>query len=196
MAKITKEEKRIIVKMYLHAKTLDKIREVTGRSKGPVFNTIKAWKIEIGEDNVEEIRRFMMDLNKSNISINECAIGFRITNMLKQFNVIDEFERDYFDFEENNISSAHYSLQSDNNIVLSAIDQTNAERQLSTPSNNYNDNLYEFLSKIYQGCRIHDIRPDDLVNWAKDLLNLHPNLMTSLAILTTPSEFSSRRNMV
>lgn len=83
MTKITIEAKRTIVKKYLNSKTLDKISDETGYSKGSVFNTVKAWKIEIGEDNVEEIRRFMMELNKSHISINECVIGFRMTNMLK-----------------------------------------------------------------------------------------------------------------
>ncbi|HEU5121050.1 MAG TPA: hypothetical protein VFT71_08680 [Candidatus Nitrosocosmicus sp.] len=42
MTKITEDTKRINVKKYQNAKTLDKIKEETGISKGSVFNTIKA----------------------------------------------------------------------------------------------------------------------------------------------------------
>jgi hypothetical protein len=49
MTKITEEAKGIIVKKYLNCKTLDKINEEMGLSKGSIFNTVKAWKAEIGE---------------------------------------------------------------------------------------------------------------------------------------------------
>src|SRR5688572_168706 len=106
MTKITEEAKEIIRKKYLNGKTLDKISEEMGSSKGAIFNVIKAWKIEIGEDKVDEIRRFKMHLNQSNVSVNDCITGLRITQMLKKFNVVDEFERDYFDpFEDNQLLS-------------------------------------------------------------------------------------------
>ena len=70
MTKITEETKEIITKKFLNGKTLDKIREETGLSKGSIFNIIHAWKIEIGEDKIDEIRRFKMHLNQSNVSVN------------------------------------------------------------------------------------------------------------------------------
>jgi hypothetical protein len=184
VTKITEEAKGIIVKKYLNCKTLDKINEETGFSKGSIFNTIKAWKSEIGEDIVEEIRRFKCILNQSNISINECIIGFRITNMLKQFNVIDEFERDYFDSFEDNHQLSSLSPQFDNNAPAPEFADRQHQietNQLSGPNNNNNNNnnsseLYEFIDKIYQGCKYYDIRPDNLVNWAKNLIEFAPSL--------------------
>lgn len=159
MTKITEEGKRIIIKKFLKSKTLDQINEETGRSKGSIFNTVHAWKKDIGEDNVEEIRRFIKILNHSDISINECITGFRITNMLKQFNVNDEFELDYFDPANDNqlsvsTSQLHLNTQSD------LTDQIKENRS-SLP--NDNNELYEFISKIYEGCKDNNIRPEDLV---------------------------------
>ena len=172
MTKITEEGKRIIIKKFLKSKTLDQINEETGRSKGSIFNTVHAWKKDIGEDNVEEIRRFIKILNHSDISINECITGFRITNMLKQFNVNDEFELDYFDPANDNqlsgsTSQLHLNTQSD------LTDQIKENR--SSLSNDNNE-LYEFISKIYEGCKDNNIRPEDLVEWAKNLIEFAPTL--------------------
>ena len=174
MTKITEDAKRIIIKKYLRANTLDKIHEETGYSKGSVFNTVKAWRREIGEDNVDKIRRFMIDLNQANISINECIVGFRIANTLKQFNVIDEFEREYFDSSEDDQLSRS-NTQFDQSTAPNLADQNNTE-QSSIPNNNYNNDIYEFINKIYQGCKNHGIHPEDLVNWAKNLVTFAPRL--------------------
>ena len=172
MTKITEEEKEIIRKKFLNGKTLDKIHEETGLSKGSIFNIIKAWKIEIGEDKVDEIRRFKMHLNQSNVSVNDCITGLRITQMLKKFNVIDEFERDYFDsFEGNQLLS---NPQYDNKNPPDLTDQI--ETNYLSSQKNSNNEIYEFISNIYQGCKNYGIFPNDLVNWAKNLIEFAPSL--------------------
>ena len=172
MTKITKEAKEIITKKFLNGKTLDKISEEMGSSKGAIFNVIKAWKIEIGEDKVDEIRRFKMHLNQSNVSVNDCITGLRITQMLKKFNVIDEFERDYFDsFEDNQLLS---NPQYDNKNPPDLTDQI--ETNYLSSQKNSNNEIYEFISKIYQGCKNYGIFPNDLVNWAKNLVEFAPSL--------------------
>jgi hypothetical protein len=172
MTKITEEAKEIIRKKYLNGKTLDKISEEMGSSKGAIFNVIKAWKIEIGEDKVDEIRRFKMHLNQSNVSVNDCITGLRITQMLKKFNVIDEFERDYFDsFEDTQVLS---NPENDNKNPPDLTDQIQTN-YLSSQKNSNNE-IYEFISKMYQGCKNHGIFPSDLVNWAKNLIEFAPSL--------------------
>lgn len=171
MTKITEEAKEIITKKFLNGMTLDKISEETGFSKGSIFNTIKAWKIEIGEDKVDEIRRFKLHLNQSNISVNDCITGFRITNMLKKFNVVDEFALDYFDSTEGNQSRSNTYY--DNNTPppdLADQPETNYVSQQKNNNNNNNNELLLFINKIYQGCKNYSIFPDDLVNWAKNLI--------------------------
>ena len=172
MTKITEEAKEIIRKKFLNGKTLDKISEEMGFSKGSIFNIIKAWKIEIGEDKVDEIRRFKMHLNQSNVSVNDCITGLRITQMLKKFNVIDEFERDYFDsFEDTQLLS---NPQYDNKNPPDLTDQI--ETNYLSSQKNSNNEIYEFISKIYQGCKNYGIFPNDLVNWAKNLIEFAPSL--------------------
>lgn len=92
--------------------------------------------------------------------------------MLKQFNVNDEFELDYFDPANNNqlsgsTSQLHLNTQSD------LTDQIKENRS-SLP--NDNNELYEFISKIYEGCKNNNIRPEDLVEWAKNLIEFAPTL--------------------
>lgn len=172
MTKITEEAKEIIRKKYLNGKTLDKISEEMGSSKGAIFNVIKAWKIEIGEDKVDEIRRFKMHLNQSNVSVNDCITGLRITQMLKKFNVVDEFERDYFDpFEDNQLLS---NPENDDKNPPDLTDQIQTN-YLSSQKNSNNE-IYEFISKIYQGCKNYGIFPNDIVNWAKNLVEFAPSL--------------------
>jgi hypothetical protein len=172
MTKITEEAKEIITKKFLNGKTLVKISEETGFSKGSIFNIIKGWKTEIGEDKVDEIRRFKMHLNQSDVSVNDCITGFRITKMLKQFNVTDEFDRDYFDsFEENQLLS---NPQYNNKNPPDLTDQI--ETNYLSSQNNNNNEIYEFINKIYQGCKYYGILPNDLVNWAKNLIEFAPSL--------------------
>jgi hypothetical protein len=47
---------------------------------------------------------------------------------------------------------------------------------LSISNDNYSNDLYEFINKIYRGCKNHDIYPEDLVNWAKNLIEFAPRL--------------------
>jgi hypothetical protein len=145
MTKITEEAKEIIIKKFLNGKTLDKINEEMGFSKGSIFNIIKAWKMEIGEDKVDEIRRFKMYLNQSNVSVNDCITGLRITQMLKKFNVIDEFE-------DNQLLS---NQQYDNKNPPDLTDQI--ETNYLSSQKNSNNEIYEFISKIYQGCKNYGI---------------------------------------
>lgn len=176
MTKITKEAKQIIITKYLDSRTLDKITEETGFSKGSIFNTIKAWKKEVGEDKVDEVRRFKMHLNQSNISINDCLIGFRIANMLKKFDINDEFESDYFDEYEDNqlLSNPPYDNENSSDLT-EKVEATNLPVQKI--NNNHNNNeIYDFISKIYHGCKNYGISPDDLVNWAKNLIEFAPHL--------------------
>lgn len=176
MTKITKEVKEIIITKYLDSKTLDKISEETGFSKGSIFNTIKAWKKEIGEDKVAEVRRFKMRLNQSNISINDCLIGFRIAKMLKKFDINDEFERDFFDeYEENQLLSNPLYDNNNSSDLTEKIEANNFSVQKF--NNNHNNNeIYDFISKVYQGCKNYGISPDELVNWAKNLIEFAPHL--------------------
>lgn len=82
----------IVIKKYYNGKPLDQIVKETSLSKGTVFNQVKHWKDSLGNAGIEEIREFAIIVNKSGITIQEYAQGFRIAQILKEFGINDEFE--------------------------------------------------------------------------------------------------------
>ncbi len=57
---------------------MNNIVQETGISKGKVHYLITDWKQSITQQNIDEIRNFLVLVKKSNISIEECAQGFRL----------------------------------------------------------------------------------------------------------------------
>ena len=49
-------------------------------------------EVYIGGTNIEEIRAFTSEVRKSGITIVECAQGFRTVQLLKKFDINDEFD--------------------------------------------------------------------------------------------------------
>ncbi|WP_458744289.1 helix-turn-helix domain-containing protein [Candidatus Nitrosocosmicus sp. T] len=82
----------IVIQKYCDGKTLAKITQETNLSKGTVYNLVKRWKDNLGNSGIEEIREFASIVNKSEMTIRECAQGFRIVQILKEFGINDEFE--------------------------------------------------------------------------------------------------------
>ena len=90
--KIASFNNSVVIQKYFDAKTLDQIAVETNLSKGTVYNLIKRWKDNLGSAGIEEIREFAIIVRKSGMTIQECAQGFRIAQILKEFGINDEFE--------------------------------------------------------------------------------------------------------
>ena len=90
--RITSFSNDIVIQKYLNGKTLDQIAKETGLSKGTVYNLVKRWKDKLGSIGIEEIREFATIVSKSGMTIQECAQGFRIAQILKELGINDEFE--------------------------------------------------------------------------------------------------------
>jgi len=71
--KITQFSNSTIIQKYLNGKTLDQIVKETNLSKGTVYNLVKRWKDNLGSIGVDEIREFASTVNKSGLTIQECA---------------------------------------------------------------------------------------------------------------------------
>jgi hypothetical protein len=71
--KITQFSNSTIIQKYLNGKTLDQIVKETNLSKGTVYNLVKRWKDNLGSIGVDEIREFAITVNKSGLTIQECA---------------------------------------------------------------------------------------------------------------------------
>jgi hypothetical protein len=92
LTKVTFQITSTVTQKYLHAKTLDEIAQETCLSKGTVFKIVRNWKQKVGGNDIEGIRAFIAAVRKSEMIIQECAVGFRIAQMLKELDIRDEFD--------------------------------------------------------------------------------------------------------
>jgi hypothetical protein len=97
-------DKSIAIQKYLQGKSLNQIADETSISKGKVHYLINDWKRKIAISNIDEIRDFIVLVRKSNISIGQCAQGFRITNILKNLGIHEGDDSVY----DNDISNSQY----------------------------------------------------------------------------------------
>jgi hypothetical protein len=100
----SQSDKSIAIQKYLQGKSLNQIADETSISKGKVHYLINDWKRKIAISNIDEIRDFIVLVRKSNISIGQCAQGFRITNILKNLGIHEGDDSVY----DNDISNSQY----------------------------------------------------------------------------------------
>ena len=81
-----------VIQKYLNGKTLDQIAKETNLSKGTVYNLVRLWKDDLGNIGIEKMREFAIIVSKSGITVQECAQGFRIVQILKELGINDEIE--------------------------------------------------------------------------------------------------------
>ena len=82
--------KSLVIQGYLNGKSRDQIDKEVGISTGTVSNIIKDWKLRIGIPNVEELRDFAILVKKSDISIEQCAEGYRMKNLMENLGITDD----------------------------------------------------------------------------------------------------------
>ena len=154
---------------------MNEIVRETPLSKGTVNNIIQDWRSKIMGTNIEEIRTFTSEVRKSGITIEECAQGFRIVQLLKKFGINDEFdvsinrvdEFEDLDLDANNsdfIINQNPSAQYANTATT-----YNNNGNISTKTEIYN--MPYFLDHIYKNCKKHDITPNIMIGWIDDLLS-------------------------
>ncbi|MGN6624755.1 MAG: hypothetical protein ACTHKK_11490, partial [Candidatus Nitrosocosmicus sp.] len=77
----------LVMKKYLQGKSMDKIVKETTRSKGKVHYIINDWQNKLGTASADEIIDFTRLVKKSGITVEQCAEGFRMINILKELGV-------------------------------------------------------------------------------------------------------------
>jgi predicted acetyltransferase len=83
-------EKSIVIQIYLQGKSMNQIANETGISKGKVHYLLADWKKKIAIPDIDGIIDFIVLVRKSNMSIQQCAQGFRMTNMLRDLGIQDD----------------------------------------------------------------------------------------------------------
>ena len=87
---------------------MDQIARETNISKGKVHYVIKGWKDKIDSADYDEIATFAKQLNKSNITIEQCAQGFRMINILNSFGIGIDDDEDVEDKDNHSKDNVNY----------------------------------------------------------------------------------------
>ena len=74
-----------MIQGYLNGKTRDQIALDAGISAGSASSIINDWKEGIGIPDIERVRDFSIKVRKSGMSINQCAQGFRMLQLLESW---------------------------------------------------------------------------------------------------------------
>jgi hypothetical protein len=154
-------EKSLVTQKYLQGKSMNKIANETGISKGKVHYLISEWKDKMGSSDIDEIKEFVGLVKKSGMSIEQCALGFRTINILKGFGLKDENIEDGDD---------------DGNGMT---DNTNDYKEFST-----------FVEDLYKNCKTLSISPAIIRLWIEDLLDFNPTYISSSDPKKTPFSLS------
>lgn len=77
----------VVIQKHLQGQSMNQIANESGFSKGKVFYLITDWKKKIAASGIDEIREFVTLCTKSNMSVEQCAQGFRMTNILKNLGI-------------------------------------------------------------------------------------------------------------
>src|SRR6478735_1852533 len=83
----TSPAESLVIQKYIQGKSMNLISKETQISKGKVHYLIKNWKERLEGSDIEKIREFSNLVKSSNVSIEQCAQGFRIINILKSFGI-------------------------------------------------------------------------------------------------------------
>ena len=127
---------------------MNQIVNETGISKGKVHYIINDWKNKIAIPDIDGIIDFTVLVRKSNMSIQQCAQGFRMTNMLRDLGIQDD------------------------NAVYVYDDNSNSNSNGDIGNNQYNE-LSTFIENIYLNCKNLGVTPANIFSWIKDLLDFH-----------------------
>lgn len=183
-SRITSFGNSVVIQKYCDGKTLDKIAEETNLSKGTVYNLVKRWKDSLGNSGIEEIREFASIINKSGMTVRECARGFRIVQILKEFGINDEFEERNDSAPERDIlavirneTNGWDRRKNDFEYVKSLDVGLTKKRNKDIVAKN---ELYFFIEDIYINCKKNGIKPSDIIRWLKDLFDFYPSLQGEL----------------
>ena len=145
--------KTLVIQGYLNGKTRDSISKEIGISTGGVSNTIREWKREIKVPEIEALRDFAITVKKSGLSIQQCAQGYRMAQLMKGLGIEDEDgDADAYTTDSNSSSNG---ISNDINIE---------GKKMDFPS---------FVKEIYSNCKNLGITPTIISSWIKDMLDFY-----------------------
>ncbi|HSF50459.1 MAG TPA: helix-turn-helix domain-containing protein [Nitrososphaeraceae archaeon] len=93
-----------IIQHWLQGKTRDEIAQAFGISKGTVSNIIAKFRNKLGHRDFDAMRELAKQLLRQNMTLDNCAIGFRVSNIMKKLGIseakTEEFLTTVFEFAQ------------------------------------------------------------------------------------------------
>ena len=102
--------KEFIIQHWLQGKTRDEIAQAFGISKGTVSNIIAKFRNKLGHRDFDAMRELAKQLLRQNMTLDNCAIGFRVSNIMKKLG-ISEAKTEEFLTTVLNLHKRRVSLQ-------------------------------------------------------------------------------------
>src|SRR6478736_5480961 len=135
---------------------MNQIVKETQISKGKVHYLIKNWKENIKESDLKEVRDFSNLVKRSSISIEQCAQGFRMLNILKSFGIVGNLE---------------FTIDNDSSYDGDDSDHNDIGNHTNDDDNNNFIKFFSFVKEIYNNCKKLEISPAIIASWIKDLVD-------------------------
>ena len=154
-----------VIEDYLNGNSYETISVDNQISKGTVFNMIKRWKDQIAVPDIDSLREFSVLVNKSGLTVEQCAQGFRFIKILSKFGITDESEIDVSLSPDDKTPIKYSHLDETGGIADGKLGKSRG-RAPPTRRNSF----YMFVGSLYNQCKIHGIDPSIIIRWINDLL--------------------------
>jgi hypothetical protein len=83
-------EENCIIQYWLRGYTRDEIAQLFDKSKGTVSNIWAKYRNKIGHYEADALRELGKELRRQNMTAENCAIGFRVFNIMKKLGIQEE----------------------------------------------------------------------------------------------------------
>lgn len=190
-----------MITLYLNGYTRDKIAQSLNISAGTTSNIINDWKNKIQISDIQELRKFSVEINKKGMSIDQCAQGYRLVQLLNNLGISTDEDYNDINFYNNDNNNTDYLYESkepnntyhfndDDNLLIinNKFYNSNIDIKREKKSkNNYYNRFEIFVNKIFINCEKHGITTDILFSWFDDLLHLIPSNSNSINYSTNNS---------
>jgi hypothetical protein len=84
---VTLDEKLAVIDDWLNGDSRYDIAIKRMMGSGTVYNIIQDWRIGIGIQKADKLREIALKLNKTGLSVNDCALGLRMLMIFKKYGI-------------------------------------------------------------------------------------------------------------
>jgi hypothetical protein len=91
---ITIDEKLAVIDDWLNGESRNQIAIKRILGSGTVYNIIQEWRLGIGIEKADKLRDLALKLNKTGLTVNECAIGLRMLMIFKKYGIKEDDDQE------------------------------------------------------------------------------------------------------